>query len=131
MPIDSVEVATRAIAAFNAREVEVFAALTAPDFEWLPSMSPVEGESFNGPEGVSRYFEYLEGAWQRFRIHPDEFRVHRAGVLVLGRLEGCGRSSGAIVEALLGMAFEIRDGLITRIRGYLDHSEALRATGLE
>jgi hypothetical protein len=29
------------------------------------------------------------------------------------------------------MAFDLRNGLISRIRGYLDHDEALKATGLE
>jgi ketosteroid isomerase-like protein len=28
------------------------------------------------------------------------------------------------------MVFDLRDGRITRIRGYLDHDEALRAAGL-
>ncbi len=50
--------------------------------------------------------------------------------LVLGRLEGRGRGSGATVDSALGMAFDLRDGAITRIRGYLNHDEALAAVGL-
>jgi len=34
------------------------------------------------------------------------------------------------VDSSLGMVFDFRDGLISRIRGYLDHGEALRAAGL-
>jgi ketosteroid isomerase-like protein len=49
---------------------------------------------------------------------------------MLGRLEGRGKGSGVPVDASLGMLFEFRDGTISRIRGYLDHAQALEAGGL-
>lgn len=125
-------VVTEAIAAFNARDVEAFAALTTPDFVWLPSMSPIEGADFVGAEGIQRYFDGLGDVWEHFRILPGgELRSHEAGLLLLGRLDGLGRGSGAQVDAPLGMAFDLRDGQITRIRGFLNHADALRAVGLE
>jgi ketosteroid isomerase-like protein len=51
-------------------------------------------------------------------------------VVMLGRLEGRGVGSGVPVDAALGMVFDLRGGMISRIRGYLDHAEALRAAGL-
>jgi ketosteroid isomerase-like protein len=131
MPSVNVDIASRAIDAFNASDAEAFAALTSADFEWSPSMSPVDGEVFVGHDGVRRYFEALHGAWERFTVIPEEFRVHGDVVLALGRLEGCGRGSGAIVHSPLGMAFELRDGSIVRINGYLDHAHALAAEGFE
>jgi ketosteroid isomerase-like protein len=125
-----VDVARRAVAAFNARDVEGFAALTTSDFEWSPSMSPIDGAVFVGHDGVRKYFQELAGAWDRFDVHPDEFLEHRTGVLVLGRLEGRGRGSGAATSASLGMAFDMREGAISRIRGYLDQARALQAVGL-
>jgi ketosteroid isomerase-like protein len=125
------ETVRRAVDAFNARDVEGFAALTTPDFEWLPSMSPIEGETFVGPEGIHKYFEGLAKAWESFHVFPVELRSHALGLLVLGRIEGRGLGSGAAVDSPLGMAFDLRDGMISRIRGYLDHGEALRAVGLE
>jgi ketosteroid isomerase-like protein len=126
-----VDIARRAIAAFNARDVDAFAALTSPDFEWIPSMSPIEGETFHGRAGIDRYFELLAAAWEHFSVDPEDFRLGAGIVLALGRLEGRGRGSGATVDASLGMAFWLGDGSITRIRGFLDHGEALRALGLE
>jgi ketosteroid isomerase-like protein len=120
----------RAIAAFNARDVAAFAALTTPDFEWSPSMNPIEGERFLGVAGIRKYFDVLGAAWEYFQIHPRELREHAAGILVLGHLEGRGSGSGAAVESPLGMAFDLRDARISRIRGFLDHGEALRAVGL-
>jgi ketosteroid isomerase-like protein len=127
---ENVEIATRAISAFNEREIDAFATLTTPDFQWSPSMVAIEGETFLGHEGIETYFGRLHEAWERFHIYPGRFRDSADVVVMLGRLEGRGKSSGVPVDSSLGMVFDFRDGLISRIRGYLDHGEALRAAGL-
>jgi ketosteroid isomerase-like protein len=130
MTRENVEIAERAIRAFNVRDVDAFAALTAPDFEWSPSMVAIEGEIFRGRDGIDKYFESLNGAWERFRILPDRFRDLAEIVVMLGKLEGRGKASGVEVIESLGMVFDFRGGAIAQIRGYLDHGEALRAAGL-
>jgi ketosteroid isomerase-like protein len=130
MSRQNVEVAQRAIRAFNGSEVDAFAALTTPDFEWSPSMGAIEGEIFRGREGIERYFENLASAWEKFHIAPGRFRDLADLVIMLGRLEGRGRGSGVPVDASLGMVFDFRGGTISRIRGFLDHGEALRAAGI-
>jgi ketosteroid isomerase-like protein len=123
------EVAARAIRAFNAGEVDAFADLTTPDFEWSPSMVAIEGETFVGREGVETYFGKLDDAWDKFHVHTDRFRHGGSRVVMLGRLEGRGKTSGVPVDSPLGMVFDFRDAKISRIRGFLDHDEALRAAG--
>jgi ketosteroid isomerase-like protein len=127
---ENVKVATQAIDAFNGREVAAFAVLTTPDFTWSPSMVAIEGTTFQGREGIERYFQSLANAWERFDICPSRFRIGESLVVMLGRLEGRGMGSGVPVDASLGMVFDFRDGMISRIRGYLDHADALRAAGL-
>jgi ketosteroid isomerase-like protein len=126
----NVEVATQAIEAFNETDVRAFVVLTTPDFEWSPSMVAIEGTIFRGREGIERYFQSLGGAWEKFHIHRGRFRAAEDLVVMLGRLEGRGVGSGVPVDASLGMVFDFRGGLISRIRGYLDHAEALEAAGL-
>ena len=130
MPTDNVEIAKRAIDAFNRRDVDAFAALTTADFEWSPSMVAVDGEIFRGRDGVGRYFESLIDAWEEFQVLPNRFRDSDDVVVMLGRLAGYGRGSGVRIESPLGMLFGFRDRTISQIRGYLDHSEALHAAGL-
>jgi ketosteroid isomerase-like protein len=130
MSQENVEVATQAIEAFNGSDVDAFAVLTTPDFEWSPSMVAIEGTIFRGREGIERYFATLNSAWEKFHIHRDRFRHAENLVVMLGRLEGRGMGSGVPVDAWLGMVFDFRGGMISRIRGYLDHAEALRAAGL-
>jgi ketosteroid isomerase-like protein len=50
---------------------------------------------------------------------------------MLGRLEGRGKESGVPVDSPLGMVFDFRGGAIARIRGYLDHGDALNAAGMD
>jgi ketosteroid isomerase-like protein len=130
MLLPNIEIARRAITAFNARDVDAFIALTAEDFEWSPSMSAIESEVFIGHDGARRYFDALGAAWDRFEVVPARFRERAELVLMLGRLEGCGKASGATVDSELGMAFELREGAIARIRGFLGHDEALAVTGV-
>jgi ketosteroid isomerase-like protein len=130
MSQENVEVATQAIDAFNARDVDAFASHTTPDFEWSPSMVAIEGETYRGRDGIDRYFGSLNNAWEKFHIVRGGFRELGDVVVMLGRLEGRGKGSGVPVDASLGMVFEFRGGTISRIRGYLDHAEALRTAGL-
>ena len=130
MSQENVEVATQAIEAFNGRDADSFAVFTTPDFEWSPSMVAIEGTIFRGREGIERYFQSLSGAWEKFHVHRDRFREAEDLVVMLGRLEGRGMGSGVPATASLGMVFDFRGGLISRIRGYLDHAEALEAAGL-
>jgi ketosteroid isomerase-like protein len=127
MSRENVDIARRAIDAFNATDVDAFTALTTLDFEWSPSMVAIEAEVFRGSEGIERYFESLDSAWEEFHIVRDEFRDHADVVVMLGGLTGRGRNSGVTVDSSLGMVFDFRGGTIARIRGFLDHSEALKA----
>lgn len=119
------------IDAFNERDLDGFAEMTTPDFEWSPSMVAIEGEVFVGREGIETYFGRMIEAWTEFRGAADELRDLDGRVLWRGRLEARGRLSGVPVDAALDMLFDVRDGKISRMRSFLDHSEALRAAGLE
>ena len=60
----------------------------------------------------------------------DEYRDFVDRVLTLGWMVGRGRGSGVPVESPLGVLGDYRDGKCWRVRGFLDHGEALRAAGL-
>jgi ketosteroid isomerase-like protein len=124
---ENVDIARRAIDAFNRTDVDAFTQLTTADFEWSPSMVAIEGEIFRGSEGIAAYFASLSNAWKEFLIVPGTFREEDDVVIMLGGLSGRGRNSDVTVDSSLGMAFDLRGRKIARIRGYLDHDEALRA----
>jgi ketosteroid isomerase-like protein len=93
-------------------------------------MLAIEGRVFRGPQGIRRYFAILDESWDEFLIHPNRFREVPNLVFVLGRLSGCGRTSGVTVDSEVGIVINIRDGKIARLRGFLDQGAALEAAGL-
>jgi hypothetical protein len=73
---DKVEVAKRAIDAYNRRDVDgMFAALATPDFEFYPGIvGALDGSGYRGREGVERYkLDTIEN-WEELQNIPEEFR---------------------------------------------------------
>jgi len=130
MSRENVVLVERLIDAFNRRDVEAFAEITTPDFEWFTSVMAVEGEIFWGREGIDTYFERMRDAWEEFRGVADEVRDLGERVLWRGRLEGRGRVSGVPIDTPLDVVYDFHSGKISRMRSFLDHDEALRAAGL-
>jgi len=130
MSAKNVEIVERAAEAFNEHDVETFAALTTPDFEWTTSMAAVEGEVFVGRKGIETYFGRMGESWDEFLLVSGEFHDLGDRVLWHGELNGRGRVSGVPVTAPLDFVCDVRDGKIWRLRSFLDHAEALKAVGL-
>jgi uncharacterized protein len=117
--------------AVNRRDIDSFAALTTPDFEWFPVFAArVEGDVYRGREGIEGFLGEVDEIWEEFRPMPEEYRDLGDRVLGLGRLRARGRGSGVPIDEPWGGIYDVRDGKISRIRTYLDHGEALRAAGL-
>lgn len=132
MSSENVDVVHRAIAAFSGGDVTAFQALSSPDIEWKTGLGAlVGGEVFHGHEGVAAYFGQLASAWESFRFQADEYVDLGDVVLVLGRLEGHGRGGGVPVVSPVGAVWDLRDGLVWRLRAYLDRDAARAAAGLE
>jgi ketosteroid isomerase-like protein len=125
---ENVALARRMVDAFNRRDIDAIGELSTPDFEWYPAMpGAVEGGAYRGRAGMESYLAELRGTWQELSLAVEEFRDLGDRVVILGRVRGRGRGSGAAVEATLGGVLDFRDGRVWRSRNYLDHGEALRA----
>jgi len=131
MSAQNVEIAKRAIDAFNRRDLDAYDDLFTPDFEWFSVFAGrVEGVVYRGRDGIETYFGEISDTWKEFRAIAEEYRDLGGRVLLLGRFEGLGKGSGVPVDAQLGTVYDFRGGKVSRSRVYLDHGEALRAAGL-
>jgi ketosteroid isomerase-like protein len=133
MPRDKVELARRVVDAYNRRDVDgLFAELATPDFEWYPAIvRAFDGDGgYRGREGVDRFAADTSEYWAELQIIAAEFRDLGDRVLVLGRIKGRGKGSGAPVDAPQAIILDFRGDRIWRSRVYLDHAEGLRAAGL-
>src|SRR2546428_12463714 len=125
----NVEIVKRVTDAFNRRDMDAVADFCASDCVVSSQLLDVSAD-FQGREGLERFYGILGESWDEFRSVVDDYRDLGDRVLVLGRNTARGKGSGVTVDALTAAILDFRDGKVSRIRLYLDQSEALRAAGL-
>ena len=131
MPHDNVELVKRLMDAVDRRDIDAFAAVTTPDFEWFPVFAArVGGDVYRGRQGIETFLGEVDEIWEEFRPLPERYSDLGDRVLGLGRLRTRGRASGAPSDSPWGGVYDVREGRISRIRTFLDHDEASRAAGL-
>jgi ketosteroid isomerase-like protein len=124
-----VEIAKRGLDAYNRRDVAAFLATATDDYKTVSTL-PDAGADFEGREGLERYFQEVADTWEEWHVIAEDFRDLGDRVVMLGRVEGRGRGSGAPVVTPAASISYFRDGKVYLVRLYLDHREALRAAGL-
>ena len=130
----NVEIGHRAVAAWNARDVEAVLALTDPEVEYVNSPASVEPGTRWGHEGlVEVYREQWEilsdGRWEVDRVYDRDEEV-----IGLGRISRRMPGSDARIEDRILAAIRCKDGRITRMEvlgfGQAEVRAALNALGL-
>jgi ketosteroid isomerase-like protein len=131
---DNVERTRRAWEAFGRRDIETLLDFIHPELEWRPAQGPggPEGTVYHGRGEYERWLrEEVVPVWEYFRGEDLDIRELDDGrIVVLGRLSGKGRASGIEVSAEFGQIAELRDGMVIRLTGYLDHDSTREAAGL-
>jgi ketosteroid isomerase-like protein len=134
MSQENVEIAQRAIDAWNSDDLDGFLATLDPEVEWHPSIEPaLEGKrtTYQGHDGARMAWgEYRGEAWEGLKIRSQEFRDLGDSVLHLGHMDFAGRATGIEFGQELGQLFSFRGGRIARSQDFLSHAEALDAAGL-
>jgi ketosteroid isomerase-like protein len=69
-------------------------------------------------------------AWDERRFEPEAFIDAGDRVVVLQREFRRGRGSGVEVEASTAVIFEVREGRVILVQGYMDRAAALEAVGV-
>ena len=85
-----------------------------------------------GRDARIRFQQQWNAEWGEFWFEPEElisFGDNRS-LLVLGRVKGTGRSSGAGTDGQWAALFTLKGGWIVKERAFFDHAQALSAAGL-
>jgi ketosteroid isomerase-like protein len=93
------------------------------EVDWSASRCPLAGVYRGLSEVIAFYREFL-GAFEEVRIEPDRFIESGEAVIVPNTTQARGRD-GIEAIARSALVFEVRGGLISRIRLYQETSEAL------
>jgi ketosteroid isomerase-like protein len=129
----NVEIVERAVAAINQRDIGGYLACCTEDVEliWITPTSDVAGASFEGADGIRRFFADIADFNPDFNIAFERLEaVGTDRVLALMQLTGSGRASGISTDAETGNVYDLVDGRIKRIRVFFVREQALKAVGL-
>jgi uncharacterized protein len=128
----NVEVVRRSFEAIGRWDIDALVAMYADDVEFLPlTGTRVESGGYIGHDGVRAYFDEVGDVWDEMRPHADDVRTVGDHVVVLGGCLVRGRGSGARSDGPMAWVITVRDGKVTRHRGFRTREEALEAAGLE
>jgi ketosteroid isomerase-like protein len=101
-----------------------------PEIEWTTTGPFRESATYRGHEEVRRYLGARLDVFEDVPVEPQELIDAGARVVVVARMSGRGKQSGAPVERTLASVGSLRDGMLVRIRNYPTKAEALEAVGL-
>ena len=126
----NLDVVRAGFAAYNAGDVEGLLAVCDPDVELVPLPSLLTGEPYRGHQGVRDYLGAISDDWSQRAVELDRLVEVGDEVVLRGRFQARGRSSGVEVDAPAAWVVSLRDGRVVRLRVYTDPQEALEAVGL-
>jgi ketosteroid isomerase-like protein len=129
---ENVELVRAAYSAVVGDEWDLAVDLLDPEVELHGTVGGLEeGTVARGIEQIRHGFQEEEPeAWDEIRYRPEKFIGAGNQVVVLQHEFRRGRGSGVEVEIDTAAIFEIRNGRVVRIQGYIDRAEALKAAGL-
>jgi ketosteroid isomerase-like protein len=79
---------------------------------------------------MEAYVRGLEETWEWMRAAVEDRHDLGERVVLLGYVEARGLGSGVELRAAWAPVCDFQDGLLSRIRVFLDHGEALKAAGI-
>lgn len=123
------------VEALNRRDLGAVFALYHPNCELEVPGSQLPGvglqERASGRAERIRFQEIWNAEWEDFRFEPQEIVDFGEGrVLVIGRVKGTGRASGAAFDGEWAALFTISRGQVLREQAFFDHAQALEAARL-
>ncbi len=117
----NVELATRAVAAWNAGDSDLAVELCAPDCEMFPVITgTLVAEPYRGHDGVRAWFRDYVEAFETFHFTIADVIDFRDRILVVGRVHARGHQSGIELDQPFAFCSTIRDGKAVRFKSFLD-----------
>jgi ketosteroid isomerase-like protein len=130
-PLERIDLETakaiyRALAEDGAPDSELF----DPDVEWHNDPEMPGATVHRGIDAMMADIRSQGEAWEERRIEPVEVLETDDGAIVFVDLYVRGKASGAPALVKGAHVITLRDGLIVRVRAFIDREQALRAAGL-
>lgn len=118
--------------AFSRRELADALPLLHADVVFQPMTAHVTqaGEPYRGHDGIRRYAEDIEAAWDELTVHPAQIRAAGEAVVALGLVSGRG-PEGAFEDVPTTWMFKFKDDLVIQAQIFSEPRHVLKAFGVE
>jgi ketosteroid isomerase-like protein len=113
--------------AFDRGDVEALLGLLAHNVAWHAPETLPWGGTWHGRDGVHTYFEVLDEHLEHGWGDVDEYLEAGGRVVVLGRLRGRARVTGAEFEARFVQVWDFQDGVAVTFETVVDSALILAA----
>lgn len=131
MSQENAEIVRRFVEAWGRGDWAAAAELADPAVEQHPTVGGVEGgRVLRGVSEIKRDYDRVEETWDEHRIEAEKILDAGDRVVLFQREFQRGRGSGVELEIEAAVVFDLGDGRITRVQGYMDRAAALDAVGL-
>ena len=131
MSQENIEILRRMFEAWNRGDLDAMGEFYDPEIEFNPGLLPPGEETrYIGREGVNEWTRNVNDAWVAVTAEPKErIEVGSDRILAIDRWHFQGRDGIEINEELPTL-FTFRNGLIVRVDGFTNRTDALEAAGL-
>lgn len=128
MSSPNIELATRALEAWNTNDIDLALTCTAAGAELFPVITgKLVGEPYRGHDGLRAWFRDYIDVFDEFHVTSDEMRDFGDRVLMVGRVHAKGHDSGVELDQPFAFCAWFRDGLSVCFKSYLDVDAAREA----
>jgi ketosteroid isomerase-like protein len=111
-------------------DVDAALDLCDADIEFL-SVLAVDGRPYVGHDGIRRYFDDINSAWEEWRVDIHGTAVAPDGrVIIEMTMHALGKGSGAPLAEFAAHVWMLRSGKLVRNQPFRDREQAERAVGL-
>ena len=130
MSQESAETVCRIYELLNRGDVEGIVDLCDDDFRMDFSERVFNPDTYQGPDGIRRFYEGVSDAWESYRWDVEETRIAGDSVVAMLHCEGQSRQGGPGVDWRVAWLWTLRQGKPVSLRFYRDRAKALEAAGL-
>ena len=114
----------------NGGDIEGVVELCEPAFHIDMSERVFNPETYEGHDGIRRFYADVRDIWEQYRWTPEELLDARPHVVALVRAQGRGRGSGLEIDRRIALVWTFAGARATALRLYVDPAKALEAVGL-
>jgi ketosteroid isomerase-like protein len=128
----NVDVLRRALAAYNARDIDAFIEHFHPGIELHSAYSAVGGADYRGHDGLRKFFQDFEEMWEDgSRVEPEAYFDLGDAVVSSYVVHGRRPPTGVEVDLPSALVARFQGGLIAYLKAYTHREDAFADLGVE